>query len=108
MSRRITVSTEMTDNQALERVCRDKAWAHEVQGHQFQITSGPLGGCRVNVRTGEFQGDTDYASPEVMTGFVQMYGEALWMNRIEATGILESREVQQDGTVTLIASVMVA
>lgn len=109
MSHRITVSAEVTDQQAAERACKDHDWKYRLSGSQFLIQGGPLGGSFFNLKTGEFSGDSDLHAKPAIDAFLQAYSEAQWMNRIEQeSGYLEERTVLQDGTIRLVANVMVA
>jgi hypothetical protein len=68
-----------------------------------------MGGSSFNLKTGEFSGDSDLHPRATIDGFIQAYGEARWMNRIdEEHGYVEERTVLNDGTIRLVANVMVA
>ena len=109
MSKRIVITTELTDKAALERACKAKNWAYEARETQFHFQNGPGGRGYVELKTGRFHGDSDWHTKERMAPLVQAYGEALWMNRFgENNGYLESRTVLSDGTIRLVGTVMVA
>lgn len=108
MSHKITINTEITDQAAIERACNDKDWAYKVNGSRITFDGGPLRGASLNMKTGDFIGDSDFHSKESVVAFGIAYSEALWMNRIAQGGYLEERAVLGDGTIRLTASVAVA
>lgn len=109
MSHKITIKTEITDKAAVVRACEDKGWAYEIASEtRVDFKTGPLGGARLELKTGAITGDSDFHSEGKAIEFSVAYSEALWMNRIAEGGYLEERVVLGDGTVRLTASVAVA
>lgn len=109
MSKRIVITTELTDRPALERACKANNWRYDVQGTRLRIFDGPGAMGSIELKTGRFHGDSDLHTKEHMAPLIQAYGEALWMNRFnDNNGYLESRTVLQDGTIRLVGTVMVA
>lgn len=108
MSHKITIRTEITDEAAVRRACKERRWGCEVANSIVSFRTGPLARATLDLRTGAIVGDTDLHSQDAAEEFAAVYSEALWMNRIEEGGYLESREVLTDGTIRLTATVAVA
>jgi len=108
MSHKITINTEITDQAAIERACKDHDWAYEINKDRVSFQGGPLRGATLNMKNGAISGDSDFHSKAAAVTFGIAYSEALWMNRISEGGYLEERVVLADGTIRLTGNVAVA
>lgn len=108
MSHKITINTEITDQAAIERACKDHDWKYEINNDRVSFHGGPLIGAILNMKNGAVSGDSDLHSRKKAIEFGRAYSEALWMNRISEGGYLEERVVLGDGTIRLTANVAVA
>lgn len=107
MSRRVTTKTQMTDGQLAKQALDAAGIAYTQSGDYLNLTSGNFRNARLNLITGEISGDTDYGHTEAKFGILhQHYSEAkVKQEFLQAGGMLDSRELDQEGSVVLMWNV---
>ena len=103
MSHRITTKTKITNKDLAIDAIKMAGWSFQQSGNAITITSGPMNRARLDLRTGNISGDTDWHSKDTLGALRQNYSEAVVRQQCRKTGAtVESREVMKDGKVRLI------
>lgn len=91
MSRRISISTKITNKAAAEAALKAQGWGYNVSGESISITSGPMSRASINLKTGEVAGDTDvhtdrYGAQGSLGSLNRSYAEQLIRAEVASKG----------------------
>lgn len=106
MSRRVTTKTEIKDKDLAVQAMKAAGLQYQDQGESLYITSGPMRGATIDLRSGSISGDSDYGHTTEGLGMLRMhYGEAKYRRECLKQGItVESRSLNKAGEIELICN----
>ena len=106
MSHRITIDTKITDREVAHKALQAKGWAFNDRGDEITVTSGPMAGATINIKTGVVAGDSDWhrqSDSEGLGALNQAYSEELVRRDCtQKGGYLESEQTQENGDRVLV------
>ena len=97
----------MTDGQLAKQALDAAGIAYTQNGNILNLTSGNFRNAQLDLTTGVISGDSDYGHTEAKFGVLhQHYSEAkVKQEFLQAGGMLDTREVDQEGNVVLMWNV---
>lgn len=106
MSHRVTTQTEIKDKALAMQAAKAAGIGVVDDGNSLRFTGGALNHAVLDLRTGLISGDTDYGHTADKLGLLKLhYSEAKYKLECARQGIMiETREVNKDGTVSLYCS----
>lgn len=104
MSHRVTTRTEIKDKSIAIQALKSAGFAYAERGETLSVTSGPMSGANIDLRTGVITGDTDRRHSQKSLGSLRKhYTEAKFRKEALKQGHqVESRQVLKNGTIRLI------
>lgn len=106
MSHRVTTQTEIKDKALAIEALKASGASYVDRGQTIDVTSGPMNGATIDLRTGSIGGSWDVGlrNNNDSIGFLKrFYAEAKIKQECHLQGIIiESREMQKDGTIKLV------
>lgn len=106
MSHRVTTQTDIKDKALALEALKASGAAFTDRGQTIDITSGPMKGANIDLRTGAIGGSWDVGlrQSDDSIGFIKrFYAEAKIKQECHLRGvIIEDRKMNKDGTIELI------
>jgi len=105
MSHRVTTRTEIKDKSIAIQALKSAGFSYAERGDtSISVTSGPMSGASIDLRTGVISGDTDRRHSQKSLGALRKhYTEAKFRKEALKQGHqVESRQVLKNGTIRLI------
>lgn len=99
MSHRVTTRTDIKDKTVAVQALKKAGWGHHPEGDTgISVTTGPMAGAFIDLRTGIVSGDTDDRLNEKKLGALKkFYAEAVFLREAQRQGHqVESRTVMKD------------
>lgn len=105
MSHRVTTQTEIKDKTIALAALKASGASFVDRGQTIEVTSGPMNGATIDLRTGSIGGSYDVGlrNTNDSIGYLKrFYAEEKVKAECHLQGIvIESREVQKDGSIKL-------
>ena len=100
MSHRVTTRTDIKDKTIAEKALRKAGWSYHSEGDTgISVTTGPMAGAFIDLRTGVVSGDTDdRLNAKKLGALKKYYAEEVFMREaVQRQGHqIESRSVMKD------------
>lgn len=105
MSRRVTTQTEVKDRSLALQALKQAGMSYEEMGDTISITSGPISGATIDLRSGIVTGSADVGHSRGNDGLgliKRFYAEAKIRQECALQGIsIQERIVEKDGRIRL-------
>lgn len=103
MSKRITVDTQMTNNDAVVRALEKMGVAYQVHGKSFTFTQGAIPRGSLDTQTGVLTTDDMWGKAEQFNPLRQSYSEIVCLDDYQKEGVVvDERIVEHNGDIVLM------